>query len=977
MKLNRLIRFVRDYYIAVFSFLLIFLLTLFIYSETKKKAEERSERAFIMRANQATAAVERRMYNYIQVLIGTKAFFVASDTVEREAWKAYYNSLGIEKNYPGIQGIGYAHVTNYNGLAKHEAKVRSEGFRDYKVTPEGKRLTYTPITYLEPFSGLNLRAFGYDMFSEFTRRSAMRIARDTKLPAMSGKVRLVQEVGENEQAGFLIYLPVYKTGADLNSIQSRQQQIRGYVYSPFRATDLMRSILLNHYDDIDIEVYDGTSLKPESLLYSTDTTLHYHTPNDRKFNELNTISIGNHTWRLYVTAPDEFGHSADSELPYFILMGGGIISLLMAFIIWSLSNTRRSNLLKQTITDNATAALFIIDAKGYCTFLNPAAEEMTGYTLEEMEMTGKTLHDIIHYKHPDGSDFPEEECVVRTALSIKKAMRAYEDVFIRKDGSFFTVSCSVQPIDDSSAGTFAIIEVRDITDEKQAQQAIVESEARFRTMADNAPVMIWVGDPSGKCIYVNKQWVEFTGLSFEKSISQGWREVLEPHYISEYREIFEAAVQESGSFKLEMRMRRRDGKLRWTMNTAMPRFGVNGEFLGHIGSIIDITEIKEAEQKVKQNAELLQKLFLEVPAVVGLIRATDFQYVLANPQYRRLYGNRPLVGKAMYDVHTKEEGYGFFKRIERVIETGEPFVGNEMPATFDRNNNGKLVHGYFNLVYQPLLDNYGKVEAVLVFAVEVTELVKARKGLITANDELSEKNHELLRINNDLDNFVYTASHDLKSPIANMEGLASLLRDILQGKLNEEDEQVLDMMQLAVNKLKGTIADLAEITKVQKELQSEVEPLSFEDTLEGIADDIDSLVKESNVKITTAFEVTDMLYARKNLRSILYNLVSNAIKYRSPERTPEVHIVTYRQEGYVVLEVKDNGLGIRKEQQHKLFTMFKRLHSHVEGTGIGLYIVKRIIENNGGLIEVESEVGIGTTFKVYFRQADVAQVQEV
>ena len=972
MKLARLARFIRDYYIAVFSFLLIFLLTLFIYAETREKAEERIEKAFTMRAHQATASIERRMLNYVQVLVGARAFFVASDTVERRTWEAYYNSLGIEKNYPGIQAIGYAPYLSKAELARHEQKIQNEGYPDFKVTPEGNRLAYTPITYIEPFSGRNLRAFGFDMFNEPTRQSAMRIARDTKVPAMSGKVRLVQETGEDEQPGFLIYLPIYKNNADPSSIQDRQHQIRGFVYSPFRAKDLMNAILHPNYRDLDVELYDGTSLSKESLLYSTDSTLHYHTANDRHYNQLNTITIGNHTWRLYITAAPDYSRSADADLPYFILMGGGIISLLMAFIIWSLTNTRRSNRLKQTITDNATAALFIIDEKGYCTFMNPAAEEMTGYRLEDMAQ--KTLHEVMHYKYPDGSYFPAEECVIRTALAIKEPMRSYEDVFIRKDGSFFNVSCAVQPLEDTGTGAFVIIEVRDITDEKLAQQAIVESEARFRTMADNAPVMIWVGDPDGKSTYVNQQWIDFTGLSFEKSIQTGWLGVLAPEDVQQYAGVLREAAKDAAPFKLEMRLRHRNGQLRWAMNTAMPRFGINGEFLGHIGSIIDITDIKEAERKVKQNAELLQKLFLEVPAVVGLVRAPDFQYVLANPQYRRLYGNRPMVGKTIYEAHTKEEGRGFFKRLERVMRTGEPFVGNEMPATFDRHSNGQLAHGYFNLVYQPLLDSHGKVEAVLVFAVEVTELVKARKELVNTNDELSEKNNELLRINNDLDSFVYTASHDLKSPIANMEGLATLLRDVLQGKLNKEDEQVLDMVQQAVNKLKGTVSDLAEITKVQKQLQSAVEPLSFETKLTDIINDIGSQVKEAGATITSNFDVKEILYARKNLRSIMYNLVSNAIKYRSPERVPEVHVSTWQQGSYIVLEVKDNGLGIKKEQQHKLFTMFKRLHSHVEGTGIGLYIVKRIIENNGGSIEVESELGKGTTFRVYFKQAAVPEV---
>ncbi|WP_439880812.1 CHASE domain-containing protein [Pontibacter sp. MBLB2868] len=969
MKLTRLKLFIRDYFIAIFSFLLIFLLTLFIYSETKRKAEERSEKLFTLRADQATEAIDKRMQDYIQILIGAKALFIASDTVERSAWHEYYQTLHLEQNYPGIQGFGYAHFIRPEELEAHEQKIRREGYRSYQVYPRGDRPVYTSIIYLEPFSDRNLRAFGFDMFSEPIRQSAMRIARDTKQPALSGKVRLVQETGKDEQAGFLIYLPIYKHNADPESIQERQKLIKGFVYSPFRAKDLMKSVLGQSFGDIDVEVYDGTSMDKESLLYSSDSILYFHTKSDRRYSKIGTISIGNHTWRLYITAKPAFGRSADTELPYFILLGGFIIGLLMFFIIWSLSNTRRSNRLKQTITDNATAALFIIDANGYCTFMNPAAEEMTGYTFEEVKE--RTLHELIHYMHPDGTPFPANECLIRNAVAVKDPMRSYEDVFIRKDGSFFDVSCAVQPISESSSETYAIIEVRDITDEKRAQQSIIEGEARFRNMADNAPVMIWVTDVWGQCVFVNQQWEDFTGQPFDESITEGWQKVIEAGDVENFLEVYQRSTDRTAPFRVEFRMRRHDGEMRWVVNSGTPRFGINHKFLGYIGSIIDITEMKMAERKVKQNAELLQKLFLEVPALVGLVRAPDFQYVLANPEYRKLYGNRTLVGRTMYEAHTEVERDGFFNRIEQVFETGIPFVGKEVPAIVERKSDSEQVHGYFNVVYQPLIDSKSHVEAVLVFAVEVTELVEARKELLSKNDELVDKNDELLRINNDLDNFVYTASHDLKSPIANMEGLAELLRNVLQGNLNPEDMQILDMMQNAVNKLKGTIADLAEITKVQKELQSQVEPLEFADVLQDIKQDIQGILEKSGATVTTNLQVQNILYARKNLRSIIYNLISNAIKYRSPDRKPHVSVRTYQEDEYVVMEVQDNGLGIKKNQQHKLFTMFKRLHSHVEGTGIGLYIVKRIIENNGGRIEVESQLDEGTTFKVYFKQEPI------
>lgn len=968
MKRVKPAQFVRDHFVAISSFLLIFFISIFLYSETKKKAEERSQRLFEIKATQATDAIRVRMNDYIQILIGAKAFFVSSDTVERKAWRDYYSHLNLEDTYPGIQGIGYSHFIKPEELTKHINRVRKEGFPDYAIRPSGERDIYSSIILLEPFGGRNLRAFGYDMFSEPIRQSAMRMARDTKQPAMTSKVQLVQETGFDVQAGFLIYLPIYWGNADPESIQDRQQQIKGFVYSPFRAKDLMHSILGDDYQDIDIEVYDGSSMNEASLLYSTDSVTYYGNKKQRPFTRISTLSIGNNMWRIFYSAKPGFARSSDAGLPYFILLGGSIISFLMFFIIWSLSNTRKSNRLKQTITDNATAALFMMDAQGYCTFMNPAAEEMTGYTFEEIRE--KPLHYMVHYKHPDGSHYPLEECPLDRALPTNNDVRAHEDVFIKKDGTFFSVTCAARPIMENGIPLSTIIEVRDITDEKRAQQTIIESESRFRTMADSAPVVIWVADIWGQYVYVNKQWSDFTGLSYEESISAGWQGVIEASDAVRYEKIFKNAVSEAKPFKLEMQLFRHDSQLRWVVNTGMPRYNMDGEFLGHIGSIIDITEIKEAERKVKQNAELLQKLFLEVPASVALLRAPDLQYVLANPPFRKLYQNRPLVGKLAGEIHTENGDQDFLADLKRIIETGEAYIGNEVAVPVDVDDKGHFVNNYFNAVYQPLIDSYGKIEAVLVFAVEVTELVAARKKMTDINDELSEKNNELLRINNDLDNFVYTASHDLKSPIANMEGIVTLLRDIMHGKLSSEDEQILDMAGNAINKLKETIADLAEITKVQKELQSSVEPLQFANTFQDVKSDIQSLIDDTHATIKTDFKVKDVLYARKNLRSIFYNLVSNAIKYRSPDRPAEVSVKTYKEGDYTVLEVSDNGLGIKKEQHHKLFSMFKRLHTHVEGSGIGLYIVKRIIENNHGKITVESDLDKGTTFKVYFNQAN-------
>lgn len=233
------------------------------------------------------------------------------------------------------------------------------------------------------------------------------------------------------------------------------------------------------------------------------------------------------------------------------------------------------------------------------------------------------------------------------------------------------------------------------------------------------------------------------------------------------------------------------------------------------------------------------------------------------------------------------------------------------------------------------------------------------------NQQLDKMNRELSIINNDLDNFIYTASHDLKAPIANLEGLTTLLTQRLESKMNAEEKKMMGLMDVSISKFKRTIGDLTEITKAQKEVTLEKDHISFQTMLEDVQAEWGSPLPD-DIKIITHFDVPEIKYAKKNLRSILYNLVSNAIKYRAPERPLLIHINTAKKEGCTELTIADNGLGIRAENLPRLFTMFKRFHTHVEGSGIGLYIIKRIIENNGGQIKVESEEGKGTTFRILF-----------
>ncbi|MBD0258379.1 MAG: HAMP domain-containing histidine kinase, partial [Cytophagales bacterium] len=266
----------------------------------------------------------------------------------------------------------------------------------------------------------------------------------------------------------------------------------------------------------------------------------------------------------------------------------------------------------------------------------------------------------------------------------------------------------------------------------------------------------------------------------------------------------------------------------------------------------------------------------------------------------------------------------------------------------------------------PMRNEEGKIVKWFGTCTDIHDQRLFVEELTSTKRQLETKNEELTRVNVDLDNFVYTASHDLRSPINNLEGLQKVLQKRLKDQVADTEQELLDLMSNSIRKLNTTIRELTEIVKVQKELSQEREPVDYRQVYEDVKTDLAGPIAESGATLEVRFDVKEIYYPRKHLRSILLNLLSNAVKYRSPDRPLRITVGTRLDNGRPVLFVTDNGLGIEEGKKDRIFDMFKRLHTHVEGSGIGLYMVKRIVENNGGRITVESRKESGSTFTVYF-----------
>ncbi len=240
-------------------------------------------------------------------------------------------------------------------------------------------------------------------------------------------------------------------------------------------------------------------------------------------------------------------------------------------------------------------------------------------------------------------------------------------------------------------------------------------------------------------------------------------------------------------------------------------------------------------------------------------------------------------------------------------------------------------------------------------------------------EDLEQSNLHLKKLNDDIDNFVYAASHNLKSPINNIEGLLHVLKEELVTP-NAEIKGIVDRLDSSILRVKQSIDNITDVIKLQQNPYDVEEKLYFKDIVNEVIDENSQIIRISQGHIDLDLQQPEIFYSKQGLKSIIYNLITNSLKYHVPGKPPEIKIKTHKENASIILEVSDNGLGIDMERnKDKLFILFKRFHNHVEGTGIGLYMIKKLIEEKEGRIEVDSEVNKGTTFKITFRQDHIKE----
>ncbi|MDL2355851.1 MAG: CHASE domain-containing protein [Pseudomonadota bacterium] len=294
---------------------------------------------FDFSARQTVRRIEQRMATYEQVERSTQAFLLGSMEVSADDFRRFVLALRLNEHFRGIQGVALAKLLAPAELAGHVAAMRKV-LPNYQVHPTGERAVYSSITHIEPLSGLNLRAPGFDMLSEPIRRAAMERARDTGQAAASGKVRLIQEDGKGEQAGLVMYLPVYRRGEPVATLEQRRASLIGWVGAPFRMDDLMEGLRPERSGDIILAIDDGPSVTESARLYRSDAPGGADARHVSAFSAVRHILVGGRAWTLTLRSAPLLEARVASDRPGFIALIGSIASVLLALLVWTLASGR-------------------------------------------------------------------------------------------------------------------------------------------------------------------------------------------------------------------------------------------------------------------------------------------------------------------------------------------------------------------------------------------------------------------------------------------------------------------------------------------------------------------------------------------------------------------------------------------------------------------------------------------------------------
>ncbi len=722
--------------LPILVFLAALSVTYLLWSAERHNIEQDQQNKFNLQVQLATERIIQRMHAYEHMLHSVRAQFAASARVDRASFRDFAESLSLNEHFPGVQAIGYEPLITRAKKDQFIASVRSEGFPNYRITPEGERDVYAPVEYIEPLSGRNLRAFGYDRLFEQTRRTAMEKSRDVDDTFLSGKVKLVIEDEIKPQAGLLMNLPVYKHGLPHSTLEQRRAHVIGWVTATFRVDDLMNGILGEQRGKIDIEVFDGDKVSTDALMHDSDD-VYAMDQNPSVFQQTIRVETSGRTWTLLFRSLTEFNGYADHYRSLFVLLFGIPLSLLLAFLTRMILNSRSEALSAnneleisraslQATLDNSPFMIWQKDVDGRYMIFNQAFLRATGKQRAE-EVLGKTDYDI--WPHDLAEKYRADDFAVMQSLR-QQVMEELNGV----DENRYWVETYKTPIMDNRWSLLGITGfAQDITERKSAAEAIRQSEARFRQLFNGGYDAIYVVDPNQNCfIEANEVACSRLGYTHEEMMNLELSAINEPESFKDMPRVMKQ-LHDSGHALFERIHIAKDGR----------RIPV--EISAHIMEFDGKPTILSVARDIseRKQAEIEFKTILQTSADGFWITSLENARLLeVNPAYCEMsgYSREELLQMKVTDLEANEHPEETRQHVLNVIEGRETHF-----ETRHRHKDGHLIDVEISAKYMQ-----ARGGCLVVFIRDITERKRIEAQVLDQyrhvagiNDKLQQANLQL------------------------------------------------------------------------------------------------------------------------------------------------------------------------------------------------------------------------------------------
>jgi PAS domain S-box-containing protein len=602
------------------------------------------------------------------------------------------------------------------------------------------------------------------------------------------------------------------------------------------------------------------------------------------------------------------------------------------------------------IVESSDDAIIGKTLDGVITSWNHGAERIYGYAAHEA--VGRPMNFLVP---PDRSD---EVSQILERVRSGEPVKHYETVRIRKDGQSFAVSLTVSPIRDSTGQVVGASSIaRDITERKQMEAKLRLASHYTRCLIENNLDPLVTISPDGRITDVNKATELVTGVSRDRLIESDFSGYFtEPQ---KAKDSYQRAIRDGLVRDYPLTIRDVAGHTTDVLLNATLYRNEAGQVQCVFAAARDITERKRAEEETERDRTLLRALIETIPDRI-YAKDTEARFILNNAAHLQALGAKfqvETVSKTDFDFRPAEVASKCMADDQQVLQSGQPLNNREEQT---RLADGKP--GWILVNKVPLRDPDGNIVGLVGISRDITARKEADEKLKTYADKLE-------RSNRDLQDFAYIASHDLQEPLRKIQAFGDRLKAKYNDALGDTGRDYLARMSDAAGRMQTLINDLLSFSRVTTKAQP-FAPVDLDKILHEVLSDLEVRIEQTHGRVEAGPLGTIEADALQ-VRQLFQNLIGNALKFHKQNESPLIRIQSQRTASdspapRIEITFADNGIGFDQKYADQIFVIFQRLHgrSQYEGTGVGLAVVKKIVERHGGVITAESKEGEGATFKV-------------